>query len=63
MASDGNENFDLIWGVDAIASVIGRSPRQTYDMCVAGHLPARQVGRRWVISRKKLVEFFTGEAA
>ena len=54
--------LDLIWGADAIAEVIGRSRRITYDMLDKGHLPAKQVGNRWVAERGKLVNFFLEDA-
>lgn len=52
------ETLDLLWGVEAIAVYIGRTKRQTYEALVKGELPARQVNRRWVASRKTLREFF-----
>lgn len=63
MGNSNNRDLDLIWGVEAIANAIDRSERQTYDMLTRGHLPAKQVGTRWVIERSKLIAFFTGEAA
>lgn len=62
MQSQQNE-LDLIWGVSAIARIIGRSDRQTFHLLSTGQIPARKVGDRWVIERSKLVAFFTGEAA
>jgi hypothetical protein len=62
MTQDGNA-IDLVWGVEAIAAVIGRTPRQAYHLLASGHLPARQVGNRWVAERGKLVEFFREDAA
>jgi len=50
--------LDLVWGAAAIAKLIGQSTRATYHMLEAGELPARQVGRRWVASRKALESFF-----
>lgn len=56
--------LDLIWGVGAISREIGRTYKQTYHMIQGGHLPpVRQVGQRYVASRKALIEFFTKEAA
>ncbi len=57
------QSLDLIWGAGAIAKVIGRSPRATFDMLDKGELPAKKVNGRWVIERNKLVTFFTGDAA
>lgn len=55
--------IDLIWGVSAIARVIGRTDRQTFHMVSTGELPARKVGNRWVIERSKLIAHFTEDAA
>jgi hypothetical protein len=52
-------SLDLLWGVREIAKAIGRTERQTYEMCAEGQLPARQVGSRWVAERRQLVRFFT----
>jgi len=52
------ETLDLVWGIAAIAKMIGRNERQTYDMLASGHLPAKQVGTRWVAERGKLRAFF-----
>ncbi len=58
------KELDLIWGVGAIGREIGRTYQQTYHMIQAGHLPpVRQVGQRYVASRRALVEFFMKEAA
>lgn len=58
-----HEPLDLVWGAVAIAKVIGQTTRATYHMLDAGELPARQVGRRWVASRKELVTFFAQTAS
>lgn len=55
--------LDLVWGIKAIAKVIGRSERQTYSMLVAGQLPARRVGQRWVAKRETIERFFAELAA
>jgi hypothetical protein len=53
---------DLIWGVEAIASEIGRTPRQAYHLLQSGALPvAKKVGGHWVVQRRKLEAFFAGE--
>ena len=57
------EQLDLIWGCKAIAKAIGVTERACYHMLEAGALPARQVGNRWVVSRKALEAFFNGAAA
>lgn len=56
-------NLDLVWGIEAIARLIGRTERQTYHMLRTGNLPAKQVGNRWVAERGKLVAFFMEDAA
>ncbi len=56
--------LDLIWGVDDIGKLIGRSYQQTYFMITTGKLPVvKKIGERYVASRSKLVEFFMGDAA
>ncbi|EKF58605.1 hypothetical protein QWE_18433 [Agrobacterium albertimagni AOL15] len=58
------KELDLIWGVGPIGKEIGRTYQQTYHMIQAGHLPpVRQVGQRYVASRRALIEFFMKEAA
>ena len=52
------ETIDLIWGCKAIAKAICRTERATFHMLESGDLPARQVGQRWVVSRKALEAFF-----
>jgi predicted DNA-binding transcriptional regulator AlpA len=62
--TNGKEHIDLIWGVSEIAKTIGRTDRQTYHMIKSGHLPiVKQVGERYVASRKKLIAFFMEDAA
>ena len=61
--SSSNE-LDLVWGVQAIADIIGRTYQQTYHMIASGNLPmVRQVGERYVVSRAKLIAFFMEDAA
>jgi hypothetical protein len=55
--------LNLVWGAEAIAAVIGRTPRQTFHLLDGGQLPARKVGGRWVAERGKLVAFFLGAEA
>lgn len=55
--------LDLLWGASAIAEVIGRTPRSTFDMLEKGQLPAKKVNGRWVVEHSRLIEFFMGEAA
>jgi hypothetical protein len=59
-----DDALGLVWGVEAIGKLIGRSARQTYHMIQSGHLPmVKQVGERYVASRAKLIAFFTEDAA
>lgn len=57
------DGLDLVWGIEGIAKLIGRSSQQTYYMLRTGQLPAKQVGERWVASRKQITAFFMGDAA
>ena len=62
--SEEKEKLDLVWGVQAIADIIGRSYQQTYHMIATGKLPVvKQVGERYVVSRAKLIAFFMEDAA
>jgi hypothetical protein len=56
-------SLDLVWGIEAIAKLIGRTERQTYHMLSTGKLPAKQVGNRWVAERGKILRFFMEDAA
>jgi hypothetical protein len=59
-----SEPLDLVWGVEEIGKLIGRTYQQTHHMIRTGHLPiVKQVGGRYFVSRKKLVEFFIEPAA
>lgn len=62
--SGAPENLDLLWGARAIAKALGVTERACYHMLESGDLPvARQVGSRWVASRKALEAFFAEVAA
>ncbi|ARS70890.1 hypothetical protein [Sinorhizobium meliloti] len=59
-----DEGLDLIWGVEAIGKLIGRSYQQTHHMIRSGSLPmVKRVGERYVASRSKLIAFFVEDAA
>lgn len=61
--SQHDKCLDLVWGVQAIADIIGRSYQQTYHMIAGGKLPmVKQVGERYVVSRQKLTAFFLEDA-
>ncbi len=53
-----NTDFQLVWGGEEIAKVIGRTPRVTFLLLEKGELPAKKVGGRWVAERGELVRFF-----
>lgn len=55
--------LDLVWEVEEIARVIGRTKRQTFHILYKGELPAKKVGGRWVAERSKLIKFFMEDAA
>jgi hypothetical protein len=58
------DGLDLIWGVEEIGKLIGRNYQATYHMIRSGKLPmVKQVGERYVASRRKLVAFFMEDAA
>lgn len=58
------KTLDLIWGIEGIGEVIGRTYSQTYHLVRAGKLPmVKQIGERYVASRRKLVAFFMDDAA
>ncbi|WLS07529.1 hypothetical protein Q9314_15275 [Shinella sumterensis] len=62
--AEHEEELDLIWGLNEIGKVIGRSYQQTHHMVRTHNLPpVRQVGQRYVASRKALIAFFRGEDA
>jgi hypothetical protein len=64
MQMSGEKELDLVWGVQAIADIIGRSYQQTYHMISTGRLPmVKQLGERYVVSRSKLIAFFMEDAA
>ncbi|MDX0487664.1 DNA-binding protein [Sinorhizobium medicae] len=58
-----DDTLDLVWGGEAIAKVIGRTPRITFHLLEKGELPAKKVGNRWVADRGKLLRFFMETAA
>lgn len=54
MTNTTETKIDLVWEVDEIAKLIGRTHRQTNHMLAKGELPAKKVGGRWVAERNKL---------
>lgn len=63
MDTTSDKPLDLIWEVEEIAKVIGRSQRQTRYMLSKGELPAKKVGGRYVAERGQLQRFFMETAA
>lgn len=63
MTNTTETKIDLVWEVDEIAKLIGRTHRQTNHMLAKGELPAKKVGGRWVAERNKLLSFFLETAA
>jgi hypothetical protein len=57
----GSEACDLLWGAQAIAKAINRTPRQVYHLAEAGLLPIKKVGKQLTASRKKLHRAATGD--
>jgi hypothetical protein len=55
--------LELVWGAEAIAGLIGSTPRKTFHMLEKGLIPAKKVGNRWVAERGKLLRFFMEDAA
>ena len=58
-----NEELELVWGLEAISKIIGRTVRQTHYMLSTGKIPAKQIGNRWVVERGALIRFFMESAA
>jgi len=51
----------LVWGVDEIAKVIGRTPRQTFHILARGQLKTPlKVGGKWVANREALIRELSG---
>jgi hypothetical protein len=59
LIEDGLGPLDTpIWGVEAIARVIDRTPRQTLHLLATGSLPGKSIGRRWMTTRRQLLTAF-----
>ncbi|MGU3399177.1 DNA-binding protein [Brucellaceae bacterium D45D] len=61
--AENDTEIELIWGINAIARLIGRTDRQAFHMASTGQIPAKKVGGRWCAERGELVAFFKGKAA
>jgi hypothetical protein len=54
----------LVWGVEEIGKVIGRTARQTHHILARGQIKsARKVGGKWVANRDALIRELSGDAA
>lgn len=51
----------LIVHTPLAAKVLGVSEHTFRNLCRSGEIPAVHVGRRWVISREKLLSVVSGE--
>ncbi len=57
-AAPSPDGFGLIWGVPAIARVIGHTHRATYHLLETNKLPAQKVGAKWCASEAALRGYF-----
>jgi hypothetical protein len=55
-------DHDLVWGAAGIGKVLNRSEDAAFHMLESGALNkvAKRVGRRWVASRRRLLEYVAG---
>jgi excisionase family DNA binding protein len=44
----------LVYTVAEASEALGLSTRAVYDLCRKGELPARRVGKKWLISKEGL---------
>jgi hypothetical protein len=62
--SESQNDLDRpVWGVAAIAKIIGRNPRQAHYLLMRGLIDADQKGKLWVSTRRRLLAQFVGKAA
>jgi hypothetical protein len=52
-----------IWGAAAIGTVIGQTERATAHLIRTGELPVRRIGRRFVSTRRALLQRLTPTVA
>ena len=48
--------LDLVWGAKAISLLIGKTERATFHLLEKGDLPAKKIGKQWVVSRRAVAE-------
>ena len=53
-----SSSLPLLWGASAIAEFLGVSTRTAFHLPDKKHIPARQVGGKWVADRDNLIKFF-----
>lgn len=53
----------LTYTVDEVAALLKLSRSVTYQYVREGVIPAQRVGKRWLISRKRLHSWLDGQAA
>lgn len=56
-AVSADESDDLVLTVDEAAALVKCSPLALRAMAEAGEVPATKIGRRWVLSRRLLVQW------
>ena len=52
----------LSYTIEQASDVSGIAPSTLRELCARGDLPARKVGRRWIISRRALLAYIDGTA-
>jgi len=53
-----DQKLDLIWGAEAIAAELNIPVRRVWTLLAARRIPARKIGKLWVIDRRVLARFF-----
>jgi hypothetical protein len=53
-----SQKLELVWGAEAIAAELGVSLRRAQGLLQAKRLPARKIGKHWVIDRRVLARVF-----
>jgi excisionase family DNA binding protein len=48
--------LDNIIGVEEAAAILGLSPGTVKNKCAAGELPAKKIGKTWIIDKTQLEE-------
>jgi hypothetical protein len=53
-----DDDAGLVWGIAAIARVLGRTPRQTFHLLKHKRIDADKSGHVWVSTRRRLLSPF-----